>query len=65
MAMRAVVCMSAYRKLLGLYDVSVLVASINRRTQGVQGRLDAHGVSFANGLKLVAQYLDAFQWEAP
>ncbi len=64
MAMRAVVCASAYRKFPGLYDVSVLVASLNRPTQGVQGRLDARGVSFANGLKLVAQYLDAFQWEA-
>ncbi len=65
MAMRAVVCMSAYRKLAGLYDVSVLVASLNRPTQGVQGRLDARGVSFGNGLKLVAQYLDGFKWEAP
>ncbi len=65
MAMRAVVCANAYRKLPGLYDVSVLVASLNRPTQGVQGRLDAHGVSFANGMKLVAQYLDGFKWDAP
>ena len=64
MVMRAVVCMSAYRKLTGLYDVSVLVASLNRPTEGVQGRMDARGVSFGNGLKLVAQYLDAFKWEA-
>lgn len=63
MAMRAVVCMSAYRKFAGLYDVSVLVASLNRPTQGVQGRMDARGVSFGNGLKLVAQYLDGFKWE--
>lgn len=65
LVMRAVVCISAYRKLVGLYDVSVLVASLNRPTQGVQGRMDARGVSFANGLKLVAQYLDGFKWEAP
>lgn len=64
MVMRAVICMSAYRKLLGLYDVSVLVASVNRPTQGVQGRMDARGVSFANGLKLVARYLDGFKWQA-
>ena len=63
MAMRAVVCMSAYRKLQGLYNVSVLVASLNQPTQGVQGRLDAHGVGFDNGLKLVAYYLNGFQWE--
>jgi serine protease Do len=64
MAMRAVVCMTAYRKLAGLYDMSVLVASLNRPTQGVQGRLDVRGVGFANGLKLAGQYLDAFKWEA-
>ena len=63
MVMRAVVCMSAYRKLTGLYDASVLVASLNRDTQGVQGRMDARGVSFANGLKLVEQYLNGFKWE--
>ena len=63
MAMRAVVCMSAYRKFHGLYNVSVLVGSLNRPTQGVQGRLDAHGVSFENALALVAYYLNGFKWE--
>jgi len=64
MPMRAVVCMSAYRKLPGLYDVSVLTMSVNQSTRGVQGRMDAQGVSFDNGLKLVAHYLDGFKWEA-
>lgn len=65
MDMRAVVCVSAYRKLPGLYDVSVLVTSLNRPTQGVQGRMDAQGVSFDNGMKLVGHYLAGFKWEAP
>jgi hypothetical protein len=64
MAMRAVVCMSAYRRLRGLYDVSVLVTSLNRPTQGVQGRLDAQGVSFDNALALSAYYLNGFKAEA-
>ncbi|MES2943877.1 MAG: serine protease [Pseudomonadota bacterium] len=64
MAMRAVVCFSAYRKLPGLYDVSVLTSSINQPSRGVQGRLDAQGVSFDNGLKLVEHYLSGFKWEA-
>jgi serine protease Do len=64
LAMRAVVCMSAYRKLPGLYDVAVLTMSVNQPMRGVQGRLDAQGVSFDNGLKLVAHYLDGFKWEA-
>lgn len=63
MAMRAVVCATAYRKMRGLYDVSVLVASVNRPTEGVQGRLDAYGVSFDNGMALVAYYLKGFKWE--
>ena len=64
MAMRAVLCMVAYRKLRGLYDMSVVVTSLNRPTQGVRGRMDAYGVSFDNGLKLATSYIDAFKWEA-
>ena len=64
MAMRAVVCMSAYRKLPGLYDVAVLTMSVNEPLRGVLGRLDAQGVSFDNGLKLVDHYLGGYQWEA-
>ncbi len=63
MDMRAVICVSAYRKLPGLHDVSVLVMSLNQPKQGVQGRLDAQGVSFDNGMKLINHYLAGFKWE--
>ncbi|PVY56547.1 MULTISPECIES: serine protease [unclassified Simplicispira] len=62
--MRAVVCMSAYRKLPGLYDMTVLALSINQPTQGVLGRMDVQGVAFDNGMKLASHYLQAFRWEA-
>ena len=62
MAMRAVVCMSAFRKLRGLYEMSVVVTSLNRPTQGVRARMDAHGVGFDNGLALAAHYVNAFKW---
>ena len=42
--LRAVLCMSAYKKLTGLYDVSVLVATVDAAQSGVQGRFDANGV---------------------
>ena len=58
--MRAVICMSAYKKLTGLYDVSVLVATVDASRAGVQGRFDARGVSFDNALRLGAHYLDGF-----
>ncbi len=60
--LRAVVCGRAYRKFPGLYDISVLVASLDDPLHGVQGRLDASGVSFANGLKLVKHYIEGFAW---
>ena len=58
--MRAVVCMRAYKKLPQLYDVSVLVATLDQNQSGVQGRFDAQGVSFANAMKLTQHYLDAY-----
>lgn len=61
--LRAVVCMSAYRKLPGLYDMTVLAATLNQPTQGVLGRLDVRGIAFDNGLTLADRYLQAFRWE--
>jgi S1-C subfamily serine protease len=60
--MRAVLCLSAYKKLTGLFDVSVLVATVDAPQQGVQGRFDAQGVSFDNALALAAHYLEGFRW---
>jgi serine protease Do len=63
--LRAVVCMRAYKKLPQLYDVSVLVATLDQNEAGVQGRFDAQGVSFANAQRLTHHYLDAFRWVKP
>ena len=60
--LRAVICMRAYKKLPQLYDVSVLVATLDQDTAGVQGRFDAQGVSFANAERLARYYLDAYRW---
>jgi serine protease Do len=60
--LRAVVCLSAYRKLVGLYDVSVLVATLDQAQAGVQGRFDAQGLSFANAQKLAKHYLEGYGW---
>lgn len=62
--MRAVVCMSAYRKLPGLYDVSVLALTLDDPTGGVLGRFDARGVAFDNALKLAESYIKGFGWTA-
>ena len=60
--LRAVVCLRAYKKLPELYDVSVLVATLDQTQAGVQGRFDAQGLSFANAQKLSKFYLEAYGW---
>ena len=60
--LRAVVCMRAYKKLPQLYDVSVLVATLDQNQAGVQGRLDALGVTFENAQKLSRRYIEAYGW---
>ena len=60
--LRAVVCLRAYKKLPGLYDASVLVATVDHPTSGVQGRFDIEGVSYANAMKLTRHYLEAYGW---
>ena len=63
MTLRAVLCLSAYRKFTGLYDMSVLAVSVDQPRRGVLGRLNASGVSFANAQKLAAYYLQGFSSE--
>ena len=63
--LKAVICLRAYKKLPGLHDVAVLVATLDQPTMGVQGRFDAHGVSLASAQKLAQHYLDGFAWTAP
>jgi S1-C subfamily serine protease len=62
--LRVVLCMDAYKKLVGLYDVSVLVATVDAARVGVLGRFDARGVSFDNALRLSAHYVEGFGWTA-
>ncbi|MEF7614929.1 serine protease [Aquincola sp. MAHUQ-54] len=63
--LRSVICLRAYRKLPGLYDVSVLAATLDARTSGAQGRFDAHGVSWDNAQRLADHYLKGFTWLPP
>jgi len=63
--LRAVVCLRAYKKLEGLHDLSVLVATLDGSQLGVQGRFDARGVSLASAQRLTAHYIDGFAWVTP
>lgn len=67
--LKAVVCLRAYKKLEGLHDLMVLVATLDGSpagaTRGAQGRLDAHGVSLASAQRLARHYLEGFGWTTP
>lgn len=60
--LRAVLCMRAYKKLVGLYDLSVLVATVDQPSAGAQGRFDARGVSFDSAIELAEHYLKGYGW---
>jgi serine protease Do len=62
--LKAVICLRAYKKLEGLYDLSVLVATLDQTQAGVQGRFDAYGVSLPSSQRLAQHYLDGFAWNA-
>ncbi|MDQ2780862.1 MAG: serine protease [Pseudomonadota bacterium] len=63
--LKAVVCLRAYKKLPGLYDLTVLVATLDANQTGVQGRFDAYGVAFDSAEALTRHYLDGFAWTDP
>jgi len=60
--LRAVICLSAYRKLEGLYALNVLVTTVDASTEGALGRFNAYGVSFDNAQALSRHYLEGFGW---
>ncbi|MDE2147436.1 MAG: trypsin-like peptidase domain-containing protein [Burkholderiales bacterium] len=60
--LKAVICLRAYKKLPGLNDLVVLVATLDAGTTGVQGRFEAHGVTLASAQQLARHYIDGFGW---
>src|SRR5512139_590869 len=62
LTLRTVACISALKRFEGLYNLSVLTTTVDHPTQGVQGRLDAVAVDFANALRLTEHYLQGFGW---
>ena len=62
LVLRTVACVSALKRFEGLYNLSVLTTTVDHPTQGVQGRLDAVAIDFANALRLTEHYLQGFGW---
>ena len=59
----ATVCLRAYRKLDGIYDLNVRVVSKNGLKQGFVSSLSLTGVAADRALAFARTYLDAMQWK--
>jgi hypothetical protein len=63
--LRAVTCVRAYRKFAGLYNFTLLTASIDDRQASLQSRLDLAGVSYENGMRATRAFLSALGRSRP
>lgn len=59
LAMRAVLCVRAYRQFNGLYDFSLMTISTDQNRMNLQSRIDTRGVSFDNGQKVSRLFLES------
>jgi serine protease Do len=56
------VCTRSYRRIEGLYDITVRATSLNDSKRGFASHLDMHGVEFAAGMQFVKRYVEAMAW---
>jgi len=57
------VCARAYRKFVGLYDLTVRVSSLNGLQSGFASHLDIYGVEFNPGMAFTRRYVEAMEWK--
>lgn len=62
---KGALCLRAYRKLRGLYDVVLRAASYGESQSAVITTLNLSGVSYDNAQRFVQAYLKEFQWNRP
>lgn len=59
---RVSTCARQYRLFSGLYDIAVVVTSVNSSQRAVVSQLDLRGVGFEPGMLFVRRYLGAMRW---
>jgi serine protease Do len=56
------VCSRGYRKVEGLYDITIRVSSLNQSQRGFASHLDMHGVDFTAGMQFVKRFISSMEW---
>ncbi len=62
LALRAVLCLRAYRRFAGLYDGVLKVAALGRRREGLVSTLTLSGASFENIQAVAERFLRGITW---
>lgn len=60
---RAALCLRAYRRLEGIYDLRLKLVTLEPRREALVSWLSADGLSMNNALELSRRYLDAVRWK--
>ncbi len=63
LTMRTVLCIRSYKKLPGLYDAVLKVATLDKESRGVQSTVELGGVSYENALLFSRKYLEGISWK--
>ena len=59
---KASTCLRAYKKYKGLYDASLVLASVDSKDKGLVVRASAAGVSRENGLGFIKKFMESVSW---
>jgi len=59
---KAALCLRAYRKLPGLYDIKLKVVTLRADKHALVSKLNLSGVAYEDGMRMVRLYLGALKW---
>lgn len=62
MPAKAALCLRAYRKYAGLYDIDLRVVSLRESKQALVTKLNLDGVAYEDGMRMVRHYMEALKW---
>lgn len=65
LSMRAVLCVTAYRKFSGLYNFSLLTVSTDENLMSLKSHYNIQGVSYENGLTIARLFLESIVKRQP
>ncbi len=63
LTVRAAVCVRAYKKFPGLYDLNLQLVSVNSAQEGLVGTLTLAGVGYDLGMTFARRYLESLAWK--